>query len=252
MVKSRQKQRCEDCKAGKVPIDMDTRERVSFCHVCGLPPQYKIGGDSRRSSSLRDVYFLAGTPRQRGKWEVGRHRPGAVGRPERSAAPHKPPRSLLEPDSFGLSWHLGGFDAGGHLTRGTPNGSWHLSHGMLYRKSRLRRKRTDNDSEKELGFESDKWRDLMQEDPDAFLDAALEDPALMKRLFPDLWRQRIGDDGDAKEMALQDPGDLIEEMDEADLKAKFFHVWKRIYGKKQAIESDSLFDNLADIEAESK
>ena len=91
----------------------------------------------------------------------------------------------------------------------------------------------------------------MQEDPDAFLDAALEDPELMKRLFPELWRQRIGDDGDTKETARQDPGDLIESMDEEDLKAKYFLVWKRIYGKKQ-IESDSNWDNRADIEAESK
>ena len=78
----------------------------------------------------------------------------------------------------------------------------------------------------------------MQEDPDAFLDAALEDPALMKRLFPALWRQRIGDDGDTKEMALQEPGDLIESMDEEDLKDKYFELWKKTYGKNK-IESDS-------------
>ena len=251
MVKSRQKQRCEYCKAGQVPVYADTLERVLFCHVCGLPPQYKMSGDLRRISPLRDVYFLAGTPRLRGKWEVGRHRPGAVGRPKPSGTPQKPPRSLLEPGAFGVSWHLSGFDAGGHLTRGTPDGSWHLSHGMLFSKKRLRRKRTDSDSEKELGTESERWIELMQEDPDAFLDAALEDPALMKQLFPVLWRQRIADDGDAKEMALQDPGDLIESMDEEDLKDMYYDVWKRFYGKKKA-ESDDYWDNKKEIDANSR
>ena len=172
MLKSRQKQRCEHCKAGLFPVSR-TGVAMPFCHVCGLPPQYKMSGDLRRISPLRDVYFLAGTPRLRGKWEIGRNRPGAAGRPKQSGAPHKPPRSLLEPGAFGVSWHLSGFDAGGHLTRGTPDGSWCLSHGMLFHKKRLRRKRTDSDSEKELGTESERWIDLMQEDPDAFLDAAL-------------------------------------------------------------------------------
>ena len=123
---------------------------------------------------------------------------------------------------------------------------------MLFHKKRLRRKRTDSDSEKELGTESERWIDLMQEDPDAFLDAALEDPALMKRLFPVLWRQRIADDGDTKETALQDPGDLIESMDEEDLKDMYYDVWKRFYGKKQTIESDDYFDNKKEIDANSR
>ena len=92
----------------------------------------------------------------------------------------------------------------------------------------------------------------MQEDPDAFLDAALEDPALMKRLFPVLWRQRIADDGDAKEMALQEPGDLIESMDEEDLKDMYYDVWKRFYGKKQAPESDAYWDDHKEIDANSR
>ena len=123
---------------------------------------------------------------------------------------------------------------------------------MLFRKKRFRRKSTDSDSEKELGIESEQWRDLMQEDADAFLDAALEDPALMKRLFPVLWRQRIGDDGDTREMALQEPGDLIESMDEEDLKDKYFDLWKKTYGKKRAIESDDYWDNKKEIDANSR
>ena len=254
MVKSRQKQRCEYCKAGQVPVYADTLERVPFCHVCGLPPQYKMSGDSRRRSPLRYVYYLVGTPRLRGRWEIGRNRPGAAGRPKPSGAPQKAPRSLLESGAPGVSWHLGssGFDAGGHLVRGTLDGSWRLYHGMLFRKKRFRRKRTDSDSQKELGIESDPWREHMQENPDAFLDAALEDPALMKRLFPVLWRQRIGDDGDTKETARQDPGDLIESMDEEDLKEQFPDIWQKRYGKKQAIEDDSDIDNRADIEADSR
>ena len=241
MVESRQKQRCEHCKAGRVSVYMDTGESVLFCHVCGLPPQYKIGSVSRRKGEQRYVSYLVGTPRLRGKWEIGRNRPGAAGRPKPSGAPPKTPQSLLKPGAFGVSWHLGssGFDAGGHLVRGTLDGSWRLYHGMLFRKTRFRRKRTDSDSQKELGTESEQWRDLMQEDPDAFLDAALDDPALMKRLFPALWRQRIGDDGDAREMALQEPGDLIESMDEEDLKDKYFDLWKKTYGKRKGIESDS-------------
>ena len=190
----------------------------------------------------------------RGKWEIGRNRPGAAGRPKHSGAPQKNPRSLLKPGAFGVSWHLGssGFDAGGHLVRGTLDGSWRLHHGMLFRKMRFRRKRTDSDSEKELGIESEQWRDLMQEDPDAFLDAALEDPALMKRLFPVLWRQRIADDGDTREMNLQEPGDLIESMDEEDLKDQYFDLWKKTYGKKRSIESDSYWDNKAEIDANSR
>ena len=250
MVESRQKHRCEHCKAGRVSVYMDTGESVLFCHVCGLPPQYKMSGDSRRISHLRYEYYLVGTPRVHGQWEIGRNRPGAAGRPKQSGAPQKP-RSLLEPGAFGLSWHLSGFDAGGHLVRGTPDGSWHLSHGMLFHKPRLRRKRTDSDSERELGTESEQWIGLMQDDPDAFLDAALEDPALMKRLFPVLWRQRIADDGDTREMALQEPGDLIESMDEEDLKDEYYDVWKRFYGKKKA-ESDDYWDNKKEIDANSR
>ena len=255
MVKSRQKQRCEHCKAGKVSVYADTLERALFCHVCGLPPLYKISGDSRRCSPLRYVYYLVGTPRLRGQWEIGRNRPGAAGRPKPSGAPQKAPQSLLEPGAFGVSWHLGssGFDAGGHLVRGTLDGSWRLYHGMLFRKKRFRRKRMDSDSQKELGIESDQWRELMQEDPDAFLDAALEDPALMKRLFPDRWRELIGDDpGDSIENARQDPGDIIESMDPEDLKVQFPDIWLKRYGKKQAIEDDSDIDNRADIEADSR
>ena len=234
MSKSRQKHRCEYCKAGKVSVYMDTGECVLFCHVCGLPPQYKTSGDSRRTSPLRIVYYLLGTPHLRGQWEIGRNRSGAVGRPERSATPHKPPRSLLKPGSFGASWDLGSFNAGGHLTRGILDGSWCLSHGLLYHETRLRRKRTDSDSEIELGTESEQWIEHMQEDVDAFLDAALDDPDLMKRLFPVLWRQRIADDGDTKEMALQEPGDLIESMDEEDLKDKYFELWKKTYGNQKS------------------
>ena len=91
----------------------------------------------------------------------------------------------------------------------------------------------------------------MQEDPDAFLDAALEDPALMKRLFPVLWRQRIADDGDTREMALQEPGDLIESMDEEDLKDMYYDVWKKFYGKKQA-DNDDYWDNKKEIDANSR
>ena len=103
------------------------------------------------------------------------------------APPEKHLDPCLNPAPPSVSWHLGssGFDAGGHLVRGTLDGSWRLYRGMLFRKKRFWRKRTDSDSQKELGIESDQWRELMQEDPDAFLDAALEDPALMKRLFPD-------------------------------------------------------------------
>ena len=139
-----------------------------------------------------------------------------------------------------------------NLVRGTLDGSWRLYHGMLFRKKRFRRKRTDSDSQKELGIESDQWRDLMQEDPDAFLDAALEDPALMKRLFPALWRQRIGDDGTANEIARQDPSDVIESMDEDELKQKHYDLWKKRYGKKQKIESDNYWDNKAEIDANSR
>ena len=53
-------------------------------------------------------------------------------------------------------------------------------------------------------------------------------------------------------MALQEPGDLIESMDEEDLKEKYFDLWKKTYGKKQAIESDDYWDNRADYEAENK
>ena len=123
---------------------------------------------------------------------------------------------------------------------------------MLFRKKRFRRKRTDSDSQKELGIESDQWREHMQEDPGAFLEAALEDPELMKRLFPELWRQRIGDDGDTKEMARQEPGDLIESMDEEDLKEQFPDLWKKTYGKKKGIESDVYWDNKAEIDANSR
>ena len=254
MLRSRQKQRCEHCKAGRVSVYMDTGESALFCHVCGLPPQYKIGSDSRRSSNLRYVYYLIGSPRLRGKWEIGRNRPGAAGRPKPAGAPQKAPRSLLESGAPSVSWHLGssGFDAGGHLVRGTLDGSWRLHHGMLFRKKRFRRKRTDSDSQKELGIESDQWRELMQEDPDAFLDAALEDPALMKRLFPALWRQRIGDDGTANEIARQDPSDVIESMDEDELKQKHYDLWKKRYGKKQKIESDNYWDNKAEIDANSR
>ena len=251
MVKSRQKNRCDDCKAGLVSVDMATCERESFCHVCGLPSQYKMSGDLRRTLPLRIVYFLPGMPRLRGQWEIGRNRLGAAGRPKQSGAPQKPPRSLLEPGSFGASWHLVSFNAGGHLTRGNLDGSWYLSHGMLFHKNRLRQKRTDSDSEIELGTESEQWIEHMQDDVDAFLDAALEDPALMKRLFPVLWRQRIADDGDAKEMALQDPGDLIESMDEEDLKDMYYDVWKRFYGKKKT-ESDDYWDNKKEIDANSR
>ena len=248
MSKSRQKNRCKHCKAGRVPVDANTLERVPFCHVCGLPPQYEMSGDLRRNSPLRIVYYILGTPHLRGQWEIGRNRPGAAGRPKPSGAPQNTPQSLLEP--FGASWDLGSFNASGHLARGILDGSWCLIHGMLYHETRLRRKRTDSDSEKELGTESERWIDLMQEDPDAFLDAALEDPALMKRLFPVLWRQRIADDGDTKEIALQDPGDLIESMDEEDLKDLYFEVWKRAYGKKQAPESDTYWDDKKDIDAD--
>ena len=225
-----------------------------FCHVCGLPPQYKIGSVSRRLSHLRYEYYLVGTPRVHGQWEIGRNRPGAAGRPKPSGAPQKAPQSLLESGVPSVTWYLGssGFDAGGHLVRGTLDGSWRLYHGMLFRKKRFRRKRTDSDSQKELGIESDQWREHMQEDPDAFLEAALEDPELMKRLFPDLWRQRIGDDGDTKEMARQEPGDLIESMDEEDLKEQFPDLWKKTYGKKKGIESDVYWDNKAEIDANSR
>ena len=248
MVKSRQKRRCEYCKAGQLPVYADTLERLSFCDVCGLPPYYNTSGDSRRTSPLRIVYYLLGTPHLRGQWEIGRNRPGAAGRPKPSGAPQTPPQSLLEP--FGASWDLGSFNASGHLARGILDGSWCLIHGMLYHETRLRRKRTDSDSEIELGTESEQWIDHMQNDPDAFLDAALEDPALMKRLFPVLWRQRIADDGDTKEIALQDPGDLIESMDEEDLKDLYFEVWKRAYGKKQVPESDVYWDDKKDIDAD--
>ena len=93
----------------------------------------------------------------------------------------------------------------------------------------------------------------MQEDADAFLDAALEDPALMKRLFPDRWLELIGDDpGDSIENARQDPSDLIESMDPEDLRDKHPDLWRKTYGKKQVIESDSFWDNKSEIDANEK
>ena len=254
MVESLQKQRCEHCKAGQVSVNMRTGESASFCHVCGLPPLYKVGSVTRRRSHLRYQYYILGIPQVHGQWEIGRKRPGAVGRSKPSGAPQKAPRSLLESGVPSVTWYLGSTSvkSAGYLVRGTLDGSWRVYHGRLWHKKRFRRRRTDSDSQKELGTESEEWRTTMQEDPDAFLDAALEDPALMKRLFPALWRQRIGDDGDTRETVLQDPSDIMESMDPEDLREAFPDLWKKRYGKKQAIESDSYWDNKSEIDANEK
>ena len=134
------------------------------------------------------------------KWLIGRKRPGA-GRPVTICRSPEPVHLPAIPMRC-VVWLVGtnNTDVYGLHIRGVPSGSWLLYQGRIFRKKRIYRKRTDGESERELGTESEQWRDLMQEDSDAFLEACLDDPELMKELFPGLWRQRIGDDGDIKEL----------------------------------------------------
>ena len=134
------------------------------------------------------------------KWLIGRKRPGA-GRPVTICRSPEPVHLPAIPMRC-VVWLVGtnNTDVYGLHIRGVPSGSWLLYQGRIFRKKRIYRKRVDGESERELGTESEQWRDLMQEDSDAFLEACFDDPELMKELFPGLWRQRIGDDGDIKEL----------------------------------------------------
>ena len=200
--------KCDVCTLGGVLINPRTGNACRDCPACGGPAPFCLGSYARYRANFQYGFASVRASHARGSWEIGRNRPGAVGRHAPVRRPRYVPSPFLSSDPFDVAWELGHTDVDryGYLIRGIPVGSWRLFKGRLYRKRRFYRPKTSPESGQELGTESEQWRDRMQEDPDAFLDEALKNPAKMKRQFPSLWRERVGDDPDGlKEEVGDDP-----------------------------------------------
>ena len=85
------------------------------------------------------------------------------------------------------------------------------------------------------------------------MDLFANNPELFKAIFPHLYPELVAQDpGDSIERNLDDPADIMESMDPSELKERYPALWRKRYGKKQAIESDVYWDNKKEIDANSR
>ena len=183
-------------------------------------------------------------------WVIGRRRPGAVGRPAACRPADPVPLPVIVRRC--AVWVIGSknTDIYGLRTRGIPHGSWLLYQGRIFRKKRIYRKRTSPEGALDLRSESDSYREYLLDDAEARMSLFANNPELFKAIFPHLYMELAAQDpGDSIERNLDDPADIMESMDPSELKERYPALWKRRYGKKQAIESDSYWDNRQEIDA---
>ena len=70
---------------------------------------------------------------------------------------------------------------------------------------RIRKSRTDSESERELGPESETWREKMLENPEAMRDLFHNNPELFKEKFPDTWEEWHSESDAAYEEEEEEP-----------------------------------------------
>ena len=177
--------RCSECDDGWVPDPNDEQNSSPGCKACGSIPVFIYHSARRRRHKNPHGPRISRVSGFYGRWQIwkGHYVPGS----------YVPP----DPDMSGSGlagaepcvWELGrsSFDRLGSHIRRELSGSWRLYKGDPYkiRRPRDRRPKTDFESERELGKESDTYMDYLRENPEAKWDLLRDNPEKFKDMFPD-------------------------------------------------------------------